>query len=155
MTRGLRCSLVLGYSFVTTFHHHHTHRHWVTDPCSMDQRSCLGVKSAHAQTEFSLLLPISQHWKTRSYYSKIYSWIIGAGLFVNYSHMTDCIQAAIASLPGPFENQAWEGGYHQLLSYTLEWRGRCGMRYWKSNGRVGDGGKREEWGGGVRRGSEK
>ena len=155
MTRRLRCSLLLGYSFATTVHHHRAHRHWVTDPRGMVQRSRLGVKSAHAQTEFSLFLPISQHWKNRANYSKIYSWIIDAGLFGNYSHMTDCIQAAIASLLGPFENQTWEGGCYQLLSYTIKWRGRGVMRYWKSNGRVGDGGEREEWGGEVRRGSEK
>ena len=36
----------------------------------------------HAQTEFSLFLPIIQHWKNRPYYSKFYSRIIGAGLYI-------------------------------------------------------------------------
>ena len=73
---GLRCSLV----FATTVHHHHGHWHWVTDPCGMVQRSCLGVKTAHAETEFLLFLLIIQHWKKRPYYSKFYSRVIGAGL---------------------------------------------------------------------------
>ena len=40
----------------------------------------LDVKSALAQTDFSLFLPIIQHLKNRPYYSKFYSRIISAGL---------------------------------------------------------------------------
>ena len=43
----------------------------------------LGVKSGHAQTKFSLFLPIIQHWKNRPYYTKFYSQIIGAGLVIS------------------------------------------------------------------------
>ena len=68
-------------------------------------------------------------------------------IFCNYSPATVYRTTTSYSLVARSVQKSDLGrGYEQLLSYTLKWRGRGGMRYWKSNGRVGSKGKKSEEG---------
>ena len=72
--RGWQSSLVLGYSLTTIVLHRH--QYWVTDPYGAVQRSLLGVKSVHAQTELRFSYQLFK--KSALFYLRILS----AGLLI-------------------------------------------------------------------------